>query len=100
MPGLNGLEATQAIRKDDKKVKIVLLTLHESSELVRNAFQAGVNGYLLKTDAEQELVRALRAVLEQGKYVSPRIDSAVAKAVGQEKSLNGGGAKDQGAGRS
>jgi DNA-binding NarL/FixJ family response regulator len=100
MPGMNGLEATRAIRKADPDVKIVLLTLHESSELVRNAFQAGVNGYLLKTDAEQELVRALRAVLEQGKYVSPRIDSAVAKAVGQEKSLNGGGAKDQGAGRS
>jgi DNA-binding NarL/FixJ family response regulator len=82
MPGLNGVEATRAIRKDDREVKIVLLTLHESSELVRNAFQAGVNGYLLKTDAEQELVRALHAVLERGNYVSPRIDASVAKEVG------------------
>jgi len=69
----------------DQEVKIVLLTLHESSELVRNAFQAGVNGYLLKTDAEQELVRALHVVLDQGKYISPRIDPAVAKAVATAK---------------
>jgi two-component system, NarL family, nitrate/nitrite response regulator NarL len=82
MPGLNGLEATRAIRQNNQSVKIVLLTLHESSELVRNAFQAGVNGYLLKTDAEQELERALHVVLGQGKYVSPRIDSAVAKSLG------------------
>jgi DNA-binding NarL/FixJ family response regulator len=98
MPGLNGLEATQAIRKDDKKVKIVLLTLHESSELVRNAFQAGVNGYLLKTDAEQELVLALQVVLDHGKYVSPRIDATVAKAVGASSAqINGKGPGGQSA---
>jgi DNA-binding NarL/FixJ family response regulator len=79
MPGLNGVEATRAIRKTNKDVKILLLTLHESSELVRTAFHAGVNGYLLKTDAEQELVQALNAVIAQGMYVSPRIDPAVAK---------------------
>ena len=81
MPGLNGVEATRAIRKTNAKVKILLLTLHESSELVRTAFQAGINGYLLKTDAEQELVQALNVVIAQGMYVSPRIDPAVAKEV-------------------
>jgi len=79
MPGLNGVEATRAIRKTNANVKILLLTLHESSELVRTAFQAGINGYLLKTDAEQELVQALNVVIAQGTYVSPRIDPAVAK---------------------
>src|SRR5271154_7609777 len=79
MPGLNGVEATRAIRKTNPDVKILLLTLHESSELVRSAFQAGINGYLLKTDAEQELVQALNVVIAQGTYVSPRIDPAVAK---------------------
>jgi DNA-binding NarL/FixJ family response regulator len=82
MPGLNGVEATRAIRKTNPHVKILLLTLHESSELVRTAFQAGVNGYLLKTDAEQELVRALHVVLDQGSYVSPRIDPVVARELG------------------
>jgi DNA-binding NarL/FixJ family response regulator len=81
MPGLNGVEATRAIRKTNANVKILLLTLHESSELVRTAFQAGINGYLLKTDAEQELVQALNVMIAQGMYVSPRIDPAVAKEV-------------------
>jgi DNA-binding NarL/FixJ family response regulator len=79
MPGLNGVEATRAIRKTNPNVKILLLTLHESAELVRTAFQAGIDGYLLKTDAEQELVQALNVVIAEGTYVSPRIDPAVAK---------------------
>ena len=81
MPGLNGIEATRAIRKTQPGVKIVLLTLHESAELVRSAFRAGARGYLLKTDAEQELVKALTVVTGQGTYISPRIDSTVVKSV-------------------
>jgi DNA-binding NarL/FixJ family response regulator len=81
MPGLNGIEATRAIRKTQPGVKIVLLTLHESAELVRSAFRAGARGYLLKTDAEQELVKALIVVTAQGTYISPRIDSTVVKSM-------------------
>jgi DNA-binding NarL/FixJ family response regulator len=81
MPGLNGIEATRAIRKAQPGVKIVLLTLHESAELVRSAFRAGARGYLLKTDAEQELVKALTVVTGHGTYISPRIDNAVVKSV-------------------
>src|SRR5271170_6173255 len=78
MPGLNGIEATRAICKTQPGVKIVLLTLHESADLVRKAFRAGARGYLLKTDAEQELVRALTAVIGEGAYISPKIDSETA----------------------
>jgi DNA-binding NarL/FixJ family response regulator len=74
MPGLNGIEATRAIRKTHPEAKIVLLTLHQSPELVRSAFRAGANGYVLKTDAAQELVRALTVVIEEGAYISPKID--------------------------
>src|SRR5215469_3400572 len=49
MPGMTGLEATRLIRQRNPKAKVLLLTLHDSRELVRNAFQLGVNGYLLKT---------------------------------------------------
>jgi DNA-binding NarL/FixJ family response regulator len=86
MPGLNGIEATRAIRRAQPAVKIVLLTLHESADLVRNAFRAGARGYLLKTDAEQELVRALTAVIGDGTYISPKIDSEIAKSVINEVS--------------
>jgi two-component system response regulator NreC len=86
MPGLNGIEATRAIRKAQPDVKIVLLTLHESAELLRSAFRAGARGYLLKTDAEQELVKALTVVVGDGSYISPKMDSEVVKSVIQEMS--------------
>ncbi len=86
MPGLNGIEATRAIRKSQPEVKVVLLTLHESAELLRSAFRAGARGYLLKTDAEQELVKALSVVAGEGAYISPKMDSEAVKSVMQEMS--------------
>jgi DNA-binding NarL/FixJ family response regulator len=77
MPGMNGIDATRLIRRAHAQIKIVLLTLHESSEILRNGFRAGANGYLLKADAEQELMKALRVVIGQGSYISPKIDQTV-----------------------
>jgi DNA-binding NarL/FixJ family response regulator len=79
MPGLNGIEASRAIRKAQPEVKIVLMTLHNSPELVRSAFRAGVKGYLLKSDAEQELLKALTIVIGEGAYISPKIDVEIVK---------------------
>jgi DNA-binding NarL/FixJ family response regulator len=84
MPVLNGLEATRIIRDAHPETKVLLLTLHSSTELVRSAFRAGARGYVLKSDAEQELVRALHVVLGEGTYVSPAIDENVAHRVVEE----------------
>jgi DNA-binding NarL/FixJ family response regulator len=81
---LNGLEATRIISGTLPQTKIVLLTLHSSTELVRSAFRAGARGYVLKSDAEQELIRALHVILGNGTYVSPTIDESVAKRVIEE----------------
>jgi len=81
MPGLNGIEATRAIHKNQPNTKVVLLTLHEAGELVKSAFRAGARGYILKMDAEQELLKALRVVIGEGSYISPKIDHRVADAV-------------------
>lgn len=86
MPGLNGIEATRAIRRMQPGVKIVLLTLHESAELLRSGFRAGARGHLLKTDAEQELVKALSVVIGDGAYISPKMDSETIKSVIKEMS--------------
>src|ERR1700736_4065811 len=86
MPGLHGIEATRTIRKTQPDVKIVLLTRHESADLVRSAFRAGARGYLLKTEAEQELVKALPVGLGEGAYMSPKIDSEVVRRVIDEMS--------------
>jgi DNA-binding NarL/FixJ family response regulator len=74
MPGVSGLEAARTIHEREPHTRIILLTLHDSKELVRSAFRIGVNGYLLKADADQELIRALRIVSESGTYLSPKID--------------------------
>ena len=81
MPGMTGLEVARTIRESDIATKIVLLTLHDSQELIRSAFKLGVNGYLLKTDAEGELVRAVRVVLGDGVYLSPKLDPEFVKSI-------------------
>jgi DNA-binding NarL/FixJ family response regulator len=87
MPVLNGLEATRIIHELLPNTRILLLTLHSSTELVRTAFRAGARGYVLKSDAEHELVRALNVVIGDGTYVSPGIDGLVAQKVIVEESL-------------
>jgi DNA-binding NarL/FixJ family response regulator len=81
MPGLNGIEATRTIHKNHPDTKVVLLTLHDAGELVKSAFRAGARGYLLKVDAEQELLKALRTVIGEGSYISSKIDHKIADAV-------------------
>ena len=81
MPGTTGLDVVRVVRETDRKTKVLLLTLHDSQELIRNAFLLGVNGYLLKTDAESELVRAIRIVLGDGIYLSPKFDPNFVKSL-------------------
>jgi len=75
MPGIGGLEATRAIRKVCPEARVLLLTLHDSLEWVETALHAGARGYLLKSDTEGELVRALKVVAGNGIYVSPSLDA-------------------------
>jgi two-component system, NarL family, response regulator NreC len=88
MPGLNGLEATRVIHEAQPDIKIVLLTLHDSIEVLRSGFQAGAQGYLLKSEAEQELLRALRSVTTEKVYISPKVDHGEAQGILREISLS------------
>jgi DNA-binding NarL/FixJ family response regulator len=74
MAGMGGLEATRAIRKLCPDAKVLLLTLHDSLEWVETALHAGARGYLLKSDTEGELMRALKVVAGNGIYASPSLD--------------------------
>ena len=88
MPGLNGLEATRVIHEAQPDIKIVLLTLHESLEVIRSGFQAGAQGYLLKSEAEQELLRALTSVTGEKPYISPKVNINDAKGILRELSVS------------
>ena len=56
MPELNGMEATRQIRADLPRTQVLILTMHESEELVREMLNAGARGYVLKSDAGNALV--------------------------------------------
>jgi DNA-binding NarL/FixJ family response regulator len=72
MPGLNGLQATRIIHDSLPETKVLLLTLHSFGEFVRSAFHAWARGYVLKSDAENELVRALNVVVGEGQVCQSR----------------------------
>jgi DNA-binding NarL/FixJ family response regulator len=62
MPSLNGLEAARQMLKNDPNLKIVILTMHESENLIREVLKVGARGYVSKTDAIRDLVAAINAV--------------------------------------
>lgn len=62
MPGLNGLEATRQIRSRGLKTQVVVLTMHDTEDLVRDLLRSGAMGYVLKSDTARDLVRAVRSV--------------------------------------
>jgi DNA-binding NarL/FixJ family response regulator len=68
MPGLSGLEAASRISSSDKSSKILMFTMHESGELANEARRAGAHGYVTKTDASRELVRAIETLLGGGTF--------------------------------
>lgn len=88
MPGIGGLEATKFIRRQQPDAKVLLLTLHDSIEWVRTAFEAGARGYLLKSDTEAELMRALETVAANKIYASPRLDSSRVRTIVGELGLS------------
>jgi DNA-binding NarL/FixJ family response regulator len=72
MPDLNGLEAARRIRKQLPKTEIVILTLHFSDQLVRDIVEAGARAYIMKGDAERDLVTAVEAVANRRSFFTAR----------------------------
>ena len=72
MPELNGLEATRQIRRA-VSAKILILTMHESDQVVSEVLDAGAHGYVLKTDAGRTLVEAIRALLRHREFLTERV---------------------------
>jgi DNA-binding NarL/FixJ family response regulator len=77
MPLLNGVEATRQIRAASPNTEILILTMHESEELVQQVVQAGARGYILKDDADRVLIAAVEAVRLHKPYFSTRVSSVL-----------------------
>jgi DNA-binding NarL/FixJ family response regulator len=81
MPKMNGIEACRQILTGNPEVKIILLTLHDGPEWVELGIGAGARGYLLKSETEGELLRAVEIVRSGELYVSPSFDPSVRERV-------------------
>jgi DNA-binding NarL/FixJ family response regulator len=71
MPGLKGLAAAAKIKQLYPEIKILILTMHRSKEYLHEALAVGVNGYLLKEDADVALFAAIETVRRGQTYISP-----------------------------
>ena len=79
MPPPNGLEVAAQLRHSLPTTRILLITMHDSEEMLRAAAATGASGYLLKSDADELLMVALQRV-EQGQcFVSPAFDDGLAR---------------------
>jgi DNA-binding NarL/FixJ family response regulator len=77
MPHLNGLEATRQIVQNDPSIKVLVLTMHESEQIVRDVLTAGARGYLLKTDAGRDLISALEALIGRKTFFTSKVAQIV-----------------------
>jgi DNA-binding NarL/FixJ family response regulator len=77
MPGLNGIEATLQIQEVSPPPRILILSMHSTTEHIFRALQAGARGYLLKDSAGKEVVEAVRVVHAGRRYLSQKIAATV-----------------------
>ncbi len=77
MPVLNGLDAAREITRTFPESKVILLTQHDEEQYLSGALEAGVKGYVLKTQVASDLILALRQVSRGGVYLSPGISAAL-----------------------
>lgn len=77
MPELNGLEATRRIRQALPDTEVLIFTMHESEELIREVLGAGARGYLLKSDAVRQLSPAVESLSQKNPYFAGRVSAVV-----------------------
>lgn len=77
MPNLNGLEAARQVLAESPDIAILILTMHDSDQVVREVLRAGARGFLLKSDAGRDLVAAVEALQLQRTFFTTRVSQMV-----------------------
>ena len=91
MPDLNGVEATRRILSKYPRIKIIALSMHSDSLFVLNMLNAGASGYLLKDCALDELAKAIRTVVNQKIYLSPKLSDLLVTDLANDISFDDSG---------
>lgn len=78
MPGMDGLDVLKQLKIDKPRLPVLVLTVHPESQYALRVLKAGAAGYIMKSSADDELVRAIKKVCRRGKYISPSLAEALA----------------------
>src|SRR5256885_10363697 len=77
MPNLNGLDTTRQLMQYDPNFKVIVLTITDSDQVIREALDAGARGFVLKSDAARDLVSAVEALQSKRMFFTPRVNDLV-----------------------
>jgi two-component system response regulator NreC len=77
MPGQGGIETTRELKQMRPEARVLILTVHEDEELLREAMRAGASGYVVKRALESELLNAIAAVMRGDLYIHPVMTRAL-----------------------
>jgi DNA-binding NarL/FixJ family response regulator len=80
LPGMNGLDIARSVANASPRTRIILLTMHKESPYVIEALNTGVHGYVIKTEASADLLRAIKDATRDRMYFSPMISQIVVDA--------------------
>ena len=84
MPGINGLELSQQVKKMYPKTGILILTMHEEQRIIKNMLKVGVNGYLFKNSNKDLLLASIKKIADGSQFISDevkeRLESGITKA--------------------
>ena len=84
LPGMDGIEAIEAIRKSSPRAKIIVLTTYSGDAMARRALNAGASGYILKHMLRTDLIGTIRSVFSGGRSIPPQIAAELAERIGTQ----------------
>jgi two-component system response regulator NreC len=85
MKGIGGIEATRRVKEERPQVNVLILTMNEDRAYLREAFNVGASGYVLKEAVDVELIDAIRAVAGGGRYLHPALGAELVRAEEEAK---------------
>jgi DNA-binding NarL/FixJ family response regulator len=87
MPVLNGIQTLEKLKKQDAKVKVIILTMHKDLDIAFELLSRGADAYLLKESSTREMINAITTVFQDGKYSNHFMNEAVINSIATDRKV-------------